>query len=105
MKHKEIKTYYWKSIGVTVELDYDNRTISLVHNVDGEYIPKAYEFSGRSIEYMNGWVVIAEAIKSAVKEAKDEMQAHIDTVNEEDMKKVVDLAIFNRKDDKKIDYE
>jgi hypothetical protein len=69
------RVYTSYGIGVVVELDFVNETISLVEK-DGS--KKLWDFTGRGPEYLNGWRNIMHAMEYATAEAQKEMQAHID---------------------------
>lgn len=62
-KHLERKTIYYGGIGVTVEIDYEKGTISLLDAVGK---PKQWVFAYRQIEYMAGWQNILDAMKHAI---------------------------------------
>lgn len=69
------RVYTSYGISVVVELDFVNETISLVEK-DGE--KKLWDFTGRGVEYMNGWRNTMHAMEYATAEAQKEMQTHID---------------------------
>lgn len=69
------RVYSSYGINIVVELDFVNETISLVEK-NGE--KKLWDFTGRSVDYMNGWRNIMHAMEYATAEAQKEMQAHID---------------------------
>ena len=72
-----VKRYYYKGIGVNVRLDYANKTVDIVEwdKRKNDYVPKDFTFTGRTLEYMNGWRLIIQAIDNAVVEAKKELEA------------------------------
>ena len=74
-KHLELVTYYHKGVGVTVEINYDAGTISILEKGQA----KKWIFAGRQIEYMNGWLDILEAMKLAIEEARDLLWKHQDS--------------------------
>jgi hypothetical protein len=86
------RAYSSYSITVVVELDFVNETISLVEK-DGS--KKLWDFTGRSVEYMNGWRNIMHSMEYATAEAQKEMQAHIDGKLKDFVKmyQVVDKAL------------
>jgi len=69
------RVYTAYGISIVVELDFVNETISLVEK-DGT--KKLWDFTGRTIEYMNGWRNIMRAMEYATAQAQLEMQAHHD---------------------------
>ena len=82
-KHLEIKTIKHKDVSVTVAIDYDNATVSLVNvpsiNFSSNHSPltlepKKWIFANRGVDYMNGWLNILEAMTFAVKECKKELE-------------------------------
>lgn len=77
LKHREIKTVEHKGVTVTLDINYDAGTVSLVYYKDrlNEWQTKEWIFSGRTIEYMDGWLNILDAIKFAVQEAKKDLMA------------------------------
>jgi len=74
MKNFEIKTVEHKGVRVPIMLNYDTGHASLVEK-QGEYNEMPYKakqwlFKGRSLEYMDSWINILEAMTEAVKECK-----------------------------------
>lgn len=63
------KQYTKNDINVVVEIDLEDETISLVDNQHGEYQGKKWLFSGRGVEYMQGWLDILGAMEYAITEA------------------------------------
>ena len=86
-----IKTIETNGIKVTIKVDYDAGTVSLVCGSRGEkgnapYSPKPYLFANRGVEYMQGWLNVleaqAEAIKVAKKDLEDEQKRKNDFVTD-----------------------
>lgn len=79
MKNLEIKTIEHKGIKVTMKIDYNAGEASLVQlSYDGKtYFAKQWVFANRGLEYMNGWLVILEAMTVAVKECKKELEVSL----------------------------
>ena len=73
-KHKEIKTYNHKGVGVCIEIDYDAGTISLLETTTKQ--PKKWLFTGRTVEYMPGWLNILEAMKLGIEQAEEDLLKH-----------------------------
>lgn len=76
------RVYSHKGVNVCVELDFVKKTVSLVEK-DGKR--KNWFFTDRTPEYMNGWLLILQAMEYAVSEAKKEM----DKVTEEEHEQFV----------------
>jgi len=73
MKNLEIRTIEHKGITVSIKIDYDKGTASLVNPLEN-YRAKKWLFAERGLEYMNRWQDILEAMQVAVKECKDELE-------------------------------
>lgn len=78
-KHLEIKTIEHKGIGITVKIDYDKGEISLVgkkmsDSNEVKFESKHWVFANRTVEYIQGWVDIFEAMTGAVKEAREDLK-------------------------------
>jgi hypothetical protein len=56
-----------------VKVDYVEGTASLVDQFD-HYIAKQYLFKNRTLDYMNGWLNILEAMQEAVKVCKADLE-------------------------------
>ncbi len=76
----EIKSIEHKGIVVNMEINHLAKTVSLVDfrwNADvlEDYLTqnKQWVFRNRTVEYMDGWLNIMEAMMEAVKEAKKEL--------------------------------
>lgn len=65
------RIYTHKGISVVVELDFVKCQISLVEK-NGQC--KKWYFNECTIEYMNGWIAIFEAMKYATEQASKEMK-------------------------------
>lgn len=80
------KVYTHKGIAVCVEVDYVRRVVSLVDKRgDGTFQRKNWYFSDRELEYMDGWLLILDAMKYAIGEAKKLLEV-------DDKRKITDLA-------------
>lgn len=66
-KHREVITIKHKGIGVTVDINYEKGIVSLV---DTNQSVKKWVFAQRTLEYMQGWLNIMEAMQEAVRYAK-----------------------------------
>lgn len=83
-KHQEVKTIKHKGVDVTVAIDYDNGTASIVEvfrqrqaPYANEYQPKKWVFAGRTLDYMNGWLLILQAMTKAVEQIKKDLEADL----------------------------
>lgn len=75
MKNLEIRTIEHKGVKVTIRIDYDKGTASLMErSLRGDWVAKNWLFQDRGLEYMNGWQDILEAMKIAVAECKKELE-------------------------------
>lgn len=78
MKNLEIKTIEHKGVSVTVKIDYDLGTVSLVQrDKSGSFTTKNWIFQDRGLEYMNGWLDILKAMSVAVEEGKKELETNL----------------------------
>lgn len=76
--HVIIKTIEHKGIRVSIKVDFDAGTCSMVEKNDYEnWKAKSYVFSNRGLEYMNGWLNILEAMQEATKEGKKMLEADL----------------------------
>lgn len=71
--HLEIYTHTYKGIDVRVKIDYPNAEVSLL---DEQNEGKRWLFVKRTPEYLNPWLNILDAMKSAIKEAKEKVEAY-----------------------------
>ena len=69
-----VREYEYRGIKVLVELDKVNGTASLVEKDGSKYKNKRWLFAGRTVDYMNGWDAILEAMKLAIGDAKQELE-------------------------------
>jgi len=73
-QHLEVRTITTHDIGVTIMIDYDRGTVSLVEqdpiNSASLWRGKKYLFTNRELNYMNGWLNILDAMMAAVEEGK-----------------------------------
>lgn len=101
-KHLEIKTYRACDIEITVKIDYDAETISLVEKECGRHVEgmpqygnKNWVFVGRGLEFMQGWENILDAMKYAIKQASKELADYLKEVEkdkEDQACEILDLA-------------
>ena len=77
MNHQIIKTVETKGVDVTIKVDFDEGTCSIVEKGMKEWKAKEFLFAGRTLDYMNGWLNILEAMSNAVKEGKKLLEADL----------------------------
>lgn len=86
-----IKTIEHNGVKVSVKIDYDLGKVSLVKRTTkfhvNEFPHQEFVFNDRSLEYMNGWLNILEAMKIAIEYGKEELTK----ASEENLEKLVDL--------------
>lgn len=61
-----IKEIEHNGVKVTIKVDYDKMTLSLVEKDSGSWRDKKWNFSGRKLNYMQGWQNILEAMSKAI---------------------------------------
>lgn len=85
------RIYEYKGINVAVDIDLENKQISLVDRPTKgmQWQPKEWLFAERSLEYMNGWLLILDAMKHAISEAKKELEAAEERDNEKFMNMMI----------------
>lgn len=88
-KHLEIKTYTHLGVNVRVKIDYEKGTISLLDQNDQ---PKQWLFAKRSIEYMQGWQNILDAMKHAIELATNDLSKHQKAAEKARIKREVEIA-------------
>lgn len=85
------RAYTYKRINVLVKIDFLDKTVSLVErddNVEAGFKPKEWLFADRTKDYLNGWLIILQAVEYAISEAKKELEL----AEERDTDKL--LAVF-----------
>ncbi len=97
-KHIEVRTTEHKGIKVMVKIDYDNNQVSLVEKneqmfKDTLFTSKKWVFANRGVEYMNGWLDVLEAMASAVKDAKSDLEKVLKAREVKKEKMVVDIIL------------
>lgn len=89
------RIYTHKGISVAVDIDLITKTITLVEKQGNDtFVDKNYYFSHRTIEYMNGWLAILDAMKYAITEATKVLKE----ANDRDEKEFAELLISLSKD-------
>lgn len=84
------RIYTHEGISIAVDIDLVKKEISLVEKTDGGgFRDKKWWFTHRDLKYMNGWLLILDAMKYAITEASKELEV----ANERDQKKFVELLI------------
>lgn len=77
IKNIEVKTIDHKGVKVIIEINHDRGHASIVEIVNEAHNatkPKTWVFSNRGLEYMNGWLIIIEAMKIAVEQIKKDLE-------------------------------
>lgn len=74
MIHQEIRTIEHKGVKVSIKIDYDEGTATLVEKIGTNWQGKQYLFKGRGLEYMNSWICILEAMQVAVEECRGRLE-------------------------------
>jgi len=98
MKHLEIKTIEYNGHKIIIKIDYDREVVSLVeaqgkNNDNINYSAKQWVFANRGIEYMNGWIIILDAIKFAIQEAKKDLQSFLDERAKEKEEMIIKMSL------------
>ena len=68
----EVYGHYYKGIEVSVKIDYSLEEVSLMDNRNITSA-KSWVFNKRTVEYMNGWLLILEAMDDAIRTAKQKL--------------------------------
>lgn len=110
-KHLELKTYTFNGVEVTVEINYDEQTISLVEKTKEMGMPKFYKkswvFAKRGLEYMAGWKEVLHAMEYAIESASNELKSYMAEVQKDKEKEaceILDMATKLIKDQEKINF-
>lgn len=65
------RIYVYKGISIAVDIDLVSKEATLVEKTgSGDFKTKNWVFAERKLEYMNGWLLILDAMKHAITEAK-----------------------------------
>ena len=75
---------------IRVKIDFEKNKVSLV---DQNNANTNFKFAERGLEYMNGWLNILGAMRYAVREARDELQAWQDAKKDKETKQIIDIMI------------
>ena len=75
---------------IRVKIDFERNKVSLVN--DGGSAA-SFKFAERELEYMNGWLNILGAMRYAIREARDELQAWQDAKKDKETKQIIDIMI------------
>lgn len=86
------RIYTHKGISIAVDIDLIKKTVSLVEkNGNDSFRDKSWYFTDRTLEYMNGWMLILDAVKHAITEAAKVLEAEKDRDQEAFVKLLVSL--------------
>lgn len=84
------RAYTHKGVVVPVEIDLIAKTVTLVEkDYSGNFTAKKWLFADRELAYMDGWLLILDAMKYAISEAQKVLQA----VDEKQTEKLVKLLV------------
>ena len=72
--------YTIKGIIVNIRIDYVAKKISVIERNGSD---KRFLFSGREVEYIDGWAKVLDAIKEATQDAKKRLEARIEEEEKE----------------------
>lgn len=78
--YKQTYCFTHKGINIFVKIDYRNNRIDLVEPKCLEannFKLKQWTFGNRGVEYVNGWLVILEAMGEAMKDAKKKIEKNL----------------------------
>lgn len=92
----EVIKYEHKGIEIYVKIDYLKGHISLVDHTRA-WQGKEWKFTERSIEYMQGWKNILEAMKMAVEFAEAKLRMRQDKAEEELNNLMIDILSSDKK--------
>lgn len=91
-KHGETKTYTNFGYAITVTINYDKDTISVVERELDGFSPKKFVFVNRTLEYVNGWRNILKSIESAITSASNELSEYRKLKDLDKEKEIGELA-------------
>ncbi len=95
------RMYTYKGVSVIMDIDLVKKTATMTETsrYSDSVQTKKWVFAGRSYEYMDGWLLILDAMKHATKEAKKVLEAEKER-NEEKFMELM-IAVNDTLDDKK----
>lgn len=81
----EFKEYKFEGVTLSVKLDRRAKKLSFVEwNAElSDYVTKNWQFVGRELSYMNGWLNILEAMKYVINDCKKVMESWDDEETED----------------------
>lgn len=92
------RIYTYHSVNVAIRINFKDKTVSLVekdtHRENTEV--KKWVFTGRGLEYMEGWQLILDGMKYAIGEATKELKEYVDKEKVEEAE-LIDAVIKERK--------
>jgi len=92
MKNFEIRTIEHQGIKVSVQIDYDQRTISLVEKNGENWKAKQYLFKNRQLGYMKGWRDVLSAMEHAITTAEALLTEHVDTQDQKMVEQMIEIV-------------
>lgn len=75
---------------VYVKIDFAKNKVSLVDQNGSNY---KWLFAERGVEYMNGWLNILGAMRYAIKDARDQLEAWQKARDDEKQKQIIDIMV------------
>lgn len=75
---------------IHVKIDFAKNKVSLV---DQNGSATNFKFAERGVEYMNGWLNILGAMRYAIREARDELEAWQKAKEEKATQQIIDIMI------------
>lgn len=86
-----IKKYdFSDGTNIYVKIDFANNKVSLV---DQNGAPTKFKFAERGIEYMNGWLNILGAMRYAIRQARDELEAWQKAKKDKETQQIIDIMV------------
>lgn len=80
---------------IRVKIDFEKNKVSLV---DQNNANTNFKFAERGLEYMNGWLNILGAMRYAVREARDELEAWQKVQKDKKTKQIIDIMVALQED-------
>lgn len=96
----EIREYKFEGCTILIKLDRQTKKASFVEwdSEVNEYTDKDWYFSGRELEFMNGWLNILNCMKYVIEDVKKEMESW----DEEETDQLIKLFAALDKAEKKV---
>lgn len=98
-KNIEIITFDEGDVKITIKIDYNQNTLSLVERNGSVYLDKQWLFAERTPDYFNGWRYILDEMKKAIEYGEEQLKEFNDERMKED---AMTLCELDKKLDEKI---